>query len=378
MDLPSLVAGPPGKAAQGLRNHSERDALARRARAPPCVLATRCRSVRPDRHHRERSPGRRPLPWGDRISVTRSLALDIREIDLLPLVFEFFESSFVPIFAVLLNRAYRTRCASSEGPSFVAQIQFLEGAVVAGGGTSGVPLTCEPVKLGETTYPSVSSQPFDLIGRWQIPSKQILEQELGTCRELLQELEDGPEYKWPLLALVYIRYALDPVAYMTDIFADIAKLMEIDADRRGYYADLRSRFTVEYNICAAPHGFPSGACELPGAQLSYFPHVDRFVAVRALDLSRNQIVSLALFSSLVNLEELNVDENAIEEITPNDLHGLHKLQTLSVRANKIGAVSSLLAITKGAPNLRTLRASGNPFSLEGLDVASLFGTLALA
>lgn len=38
-----------------------------------------------------------------------------------------------------------------------------------------------------------------------------------------QELTDDDELKWPLIALLYIWFALDPVAYKDDIFATLER-----------------------------------------------------------------------------------------------------------------------------------------------------------
>ena len=39
---------------------------------------------------------------------------------------------------------------------------------------------------GETVYVSQAADSFDLLGKWKLPSRHILEQELTTCSDLLK------------------------------------------------------------------------------------------------------------------------------------------------------------------------------------------------
>lgn len=61
-----------------------------------------------------------------------------------------------------------------------------------------------------------------LLGRWVLPARELLEQEVGACRELLAELQE-PEQKWALLALVYILHHLSPLDNHAEIMAMLDK-----------------------------------------------------------------------------------------------------------------------------------------------------------
>ena len=104
---------------------------------------------------------------------------------------------------------------------------------------------------------------------------------------------------------------------------------------------------------------------LPGCSISDISAVMRLNGLKALDLRGNNVSNLyplALADCRYNLAFLDLRENAISDLTP--LASLTKLETLDLSFNNASSVLPLLGMT----SLRTLVLTGNPLSLEDVQL----------
>ncbi|XP_062124095.1 geranylgeranyl transferase type-2 subunit alpha [Drosophila sulfurigaster albostrigata] len=95
-------------------------------------------------------------------------------------------------------------------------------------------------------------------------SKELLaelESQLQSCRDLL---EYEPDSKWTLLTSALLMRAIDPSKYHEQSLANLIKLEQVDALRKGYYEDLARRWTMEEALTKWPESaqFPQ-LFELP-------------------------------------------------------------------------------------------------------------------
>lgn len=97
---------------------------------------------------------------------------------------------------------------------------------------------------------------------------------------------------------------------------------------------------------------------------SVFSHL---IDLRYLDLSTNAIAFVEeAFMGLVNLEQLNLRDNKLQELTTNTFVGLHKVQYLNLDANNISAIE--VGTFQYLTNLAHLIISNNPLTtLSRLD-----------
>ena len=76
-------------------------------------------------------------------------------------------------------------------------------------------------------------------------TRQDLETEMSNCRQLL-ELE--PESKWTLLTLGLIAQAVDSQSHYEEILTIYDRLINVDAKRKHYYLDQRSKFVIRQEL----------------------------------------------------------------------------------------------------------------------------------
>ena len=89
-----------------------------------------------------------------------------------------------------------------------------------------------------------------------------------------------------------------------------------------------------------------------------WPAAPWLLKVTTLNLSRNSLTTLpeALFSSLPNLEHLNLNQNCLWELSPS-VGLLKSLKALSLNANCLESLPSDLTML---PQMETIQCSGNP------------------
>ena len=81
---------------------------------------------------------------------------------------------------------------------------------------------------------------------WNDPTtEQLLKEEMENCRQLL-DLE--PDSKWTMLTLALIAQSVDPEEHREEILSLYDKLQTVDAKRRRYYADQRSKFVIRQQV----------------------------------------------------------------------------------------------------------------------------------
>lgn len=117
----------------------------------------------------------------------------------------------------------------------------------------------------------------------------VLEDELAACRMLLDE---EPDNKWTMATIVYLMKALDGLKYAEEIEQLISKLIKIDPMRRGYYKDLRSKYTIENKL----------------QKIS-----DNEESIKEFDLSNQSITSLAHLEYLTTCQKLNLKNNKLKD-----------------------------------------------------------------
>ncbi|KAH8358629.1 hypothetical protein KR093_001295 [Drosophila rubida] len=88
-----------------------------------------------------------------------------------------------------------------------------------------------------------------------------LQSQLQSCCDLL---EYEPDSKWTLLTSALLMRAIDPMQYHEQSLANLIKLQQVDALRKGYYEDLARRWTMEEALTKWPESaqFPQ-VFELP-------------------------------------------------------------------------------------------------------------------
>ncbi|XP_069128129.1 geranylgeranyl transferase type-2 subunit alpha-like isoform X2 [Argopecten irradians] len=179
-------------------------------------------------------------------------------------------------------------------------------------------------------------------------------QELDSIREL-HSVE--PDNKWVLLTMVHLMKATDPehTKYDTELEESFNKLVAVDAMRKSYYKDLRSRFMIESVL--ESHDSKVRDVKLCQQGLTCLYHTDWMVLVNSLDLSQNSLTSIKGLSDLQCLRSLNLDSNQLA-----DLKGLgccRRLTDLSVKNNLIRHVEVFEEL-RTCVYLKKLSVAGNP------------------
>lgn len=83
--------------------------------------------------------------------------------------------------------------------------------------------------------------------------------------------------------------------------------------------------------------------------------MDHLTKIEVLDLHGNQITQVGGLGKLKELKVLNLAGNQIKNIGTNDLYGLHSLQELNLRRNRLKKLLGFLEL----PNLSKLFISNN-------------------
>jgi geranylgeranyl transferase type-2 subunit alpha len=214
------------------------------------------------------------------------------------------------------------------------------------------------------------------LAKYIIPSEELLTGQLDACRELLEELDEGSERKWALLAIVYILNALgDTTGDRAEMFAAIAKLHEIDGSRRGFYDDLRSRYVCEDQIAAAGCAL-EGEVDWSARKLATISHLQYLGFATRIDLSGNLLRRLDGFGMLTAVHTLHLDDNQVEGIFGTELRGMASLRVLSLKNNRISTLRGLEGVKRVTLDLLTL--TGNPVVEDpGFDLLKLAEVVAV-
>lgn len=177
----------------------------------------------------------------------------------------------------------------------------------------------------------------------------------------MEELDEGKERKWALLAITYILQGLDPDVHHDRIVTTLETLAEIDTSRRGYYNDLLSKFVWEKAVCAAAQDGGSlrkGSLDMSNIKLTTTYYLGHFYAVESLDLSRNRILKVAGIQYLQSLRRLVLDENEIGGVYDESLRSLPHLEFVSLKNNTIRSLRGLEGLV-GLSSLTALYLAGN-------------------
>ncbi|XP_029188106.2 geranylgeranyl transferase type-2 subunit alpha-like isoform X3 [Acropora millepora] len=187
----------------------------------------------------------------------------------------------------------------------------------------------------------------------------VLQQELDSCRLLLQE---EPDNKWTMLTMVLLMRALDPLVYEQETDFYLEKLVEVDGFRKGYYKDLRRKFKLENVIERHRKTKEDGdrTIDLSNMDLTFLSHMDRLVLMNEVNMSNNQLSSLDGCNFLQCVKFLNVSKNSLCRITKkNSPLRLGYLEELSLADNNISNLESLKSL-RYCTLLRKLDMRGNP------------------
>lgn len=187
----------------------------------------------------------------------------------------------------------------------------------------------------------------------------VLQQELDSCRLLLQE---EPDNKWTMLTMVLLMRALDPLVYEQETDFYLEKLVEVDGFRKGYYKDLRRKFKLENVIERHRKTKEDGdrTIDLSNMDLTFLSHMDRLVLMNEVNMSNNQLSSLDGCNFLQCVKFLNVSKNSLCRITKkNSPLRLGYLEELSLADNNISNLE-LLKSLRYCTLLRKLDMRGNP------------------
>ena len=206
------------------------------------------------------------------------------------------------------------------------------------------------------------------LARYIIPSEELLAGQLEACKELLEELDEGGEKKWALLAIVYILNGLGGAAEQrAEIYDAVGQLKAIDSSRRRYYDDLRSRYVCEDMICAAGGAATDdAAADWSGKELTTMCHTQFLALAAHVNLSNNMLRRLDGFGVLLNVHTLNLDNNSVEGIFSDELKGMKALKVLHLQNNQISTLRGLDGLKR--VQLDQLLLTGNPVvQVEGFD-----------
>ncbi|XP_053909129.1 geranylgeranyl transferase type-2 subunit alpha-like isoform X1 [Cuculus canorus] len=181
----------------------------------------------------------------------------------------------------------------------------------------------ESIVLRELFWPEVG-----------VTDPEVLEELVGTCRELL-DLE--PQSRGCLLTLVLLLSVLDPLAHEDEIRRCLRALQEADPLRGGFVADVASRAEVALGLLRA---------ETQQGRLC---------------LQRKALSVLALPERLALVTELDVSGNRLRALPPN-LGAMRRLKVLDASHNAITSLRGFPPL----PCLEELNLEGNPITLPSL------------
>ncbi|XP_067171093.1 LOW QUALITY PROTEIN: geranylgeranyl transferase type-2 subunit alpha [Apteryx mantelli] len=165
----------------------------------------------------------------------------------------------------------------------------------------------------------------------------VMQEQVETCRELL-ELE--PRSRGPLLTLVLLLSCLDPAANEAETLRCLQTLLEADPLRGGFVRDLRSRAAAA-----------AGILRLEGAGEAPPPDGPR------LCLAGRELTSLPLLERLGLVTGLELGGNRLRG-PPAGLGGLRRLRVLDLSHNEVATLAGLPPL----PRLEELLLDGNPIS----------------
>lgn len=83
-------------------------------------------------------------------------------------------------------------------------------------------------------------------------SKELLAELQTQLQSCLDLLEYEPDSKWTLLTSALLMRAIDVNSYHEQSLSHLAKLVQVDALRQGYYKDLSARWTMEMALAKWP------------------------------------------------------------------------------------------------------------------------------
>lgn len=107
-----------------------------------------------------------------------------------------------------------------------------------------------------------------------------------------------------------------------------------------------------------------------GKELENLEGIDKFTSIVDMDLSKNNLTSLAEIGAVPGIRSLNMDDNAVTELGP--LSEVAALRVLTAKNNQVGSTAG---IPSGVVSVDLL---GNPVSeLAGLDALAALTTLNL-
>lgn len=113
-----------------------------------------------------------------------------------------------------------------------------------------IQLTVDGIKVDSVSFSGTDGFVSEEVCRaktsWNDPTtEQLLKEEMENCRQLL-DLE--PDSKWTMLTLALIAQSVDPEEHREEILSLYDKLQTVDAKRRRYYADQRSKFVIRQQV----------------------------------------------------------------------------------------------------------------------------------
>ncbi|XP_069735175.1 geranylgeranyl transferase type-2 subunit alpha [Phaenicophaeus curvirostris] len=208
----------------------------------------------------------------------------------------------------------------------------------------------EPIVVRELFWPEVG-----------VTDPEVLEELVGTCRELL-DLE--PQSRGCLLTLVLLLSALDPLAHEDEIRRCLRALQEADPLRGGFVADVASRAEVALGLLRAQKelGGGGGRLCLPRKALSVLALPERAALVTELDVSGNRLGALPPnLGALRRLKVLDASHNSIASL--RGFPPLPCLEELNLEGNPIALAASLAPLA-ACPRLSRLALATTPVAAD--------------
>ncbi|XP_057328588.1 geranylgeranyl transferase type-2 subunit alpha [Microplitis mediator] len=174
---------------------------------------------------------------------------------------------------------------------------------------------------------------------------QLIEQFINI--EKLLEME--PNNKWALLTMILLMKNLDLIKYYNEILKNLSTLMKIDNLHTEYYADIRSKYLLDYKL----HTFGENEedfdtwsiTDLSNLQLTILYNEHGLSFVEQLNISGNQLNhSLHRLAVLQNCRKLALCNNNLANL--KNFPYLSSLKYLSLRKNKLTNIEDILNLLK--------------------------------
>ncbi|KAI8805830.1 hypothetical protein BJ742DRAFT_396309 [Cladochytrium replicatum] len=191
--------------------------------------------------------------------------------------------------------------------------------------------------------------------------------------EAIQELyEVEPNSKWVMLTINHLLTRLNEgLDQCTNL---LARLVEVDPLRKGYYEDLLS--DLKWQLASSSE---KGKLTLTNASLTKLPNpstvkasVSHLSELSSIDASMNRISSIREVFVFLSVERLVLDDN---EIDSTDGFGvLSRLRELSLRRNRIRVESGLHGLRE-CGKLTQLWIDGNPLQIDAVVLKTLLPLL---